>query len=123
MSLHRRVLLIDDDTGVTRLLRRGLEETGRFLVRAAHSGQEGLREIRVFAPEIVILDMVMPDMRGSQVLASIRADPELGATKVIFLTAVAPDGDSPRLHGCECLAKPVTAGQVVRAIERVLARN
>jgi CheY-like chemotaxis protein len=120
---RRRVLLIDDDVGVTRLLSLGLEDTGRFEVHAAHTGQEGLREVRAFAPEIVVLDMIMPDMRGSQVLAGIRDDPALGSTPVIFLTAVAPDGESPRLHGCECLAKPVTAHQVLRAIERALARN
>jgi CheY-like chemotaxis protein len=116
-----RVLLIDDDVGLTRLLRLGLEETGRFEVQAANSGGEGLAVLRSFEPDVVILDMIMPDMRGTHVLAEIRSDPALETTPVIFLTALVPAKlDPPLVLGCPCLVKPVTAMEVAEVIEQVL---
>ena len=125
-----RILLVDDDAPLTRLLRLGIEQTGEFEVRVANSGAAGLAAIEEFDPEIVLLDIIMPDMRGTDVLAQMRARGMGAETRVVFLTAVPPhdalvrseyDPEEALINGCPYLIKPVTVAQVLTEVKRVLA--
>jgi CheY-like chemotaxis protein len=125
MHVPCKVLVVDDEVGMTRLLKLNLEESGEFDVRVENSGRDGLAAAHEFRPDVILLDVIMPDMRGTEVLGQLRADPTLQRTPVIFLTAVLPqvpgaDAD-PNMADCIGIAKPARAADVVAAIHRVLA--
>jgi signal transduction histidine kinase/CheY-like chemotaxis protein len=84
-----KVLVIDDDQDFVLLVGRWLEDSPvrRYQVVGAASGQEGLALMPHYRPDLVVLDLVLPDMDGAQVLAQIRADPEWKQVLVIVVSA------------------------------------
>jgi CheY-like chemotaxis protein len=70
----KRILLIDDDPSFTRLLKLNLEETGAYEVRTENRGTAALTAAREFKPDLILLDVVMPDMGGGDVAFQIGAD-------------------------------------------------
>jgi len=82
------VLVIDDDRGFCRLVERMLAASERpYHVHRAYGGERGLLALRARKPDVVLLDLGMPDLDGFQVLDEIRQDPDLADTPVILLTA------------------------------------
>src|SRR3989304_9494880 len=84
----RRILIVDDEAGVTRMLKLFLEATQAYEVRTENHGSRAVAAVREFRPHLVLLDVVMPDMDGATVAAEIGADPGLKDTPVVFLTAL-----------------------------------
>jgi CheY-like chemotaxis protein len=80
-----RVLLIDDNITITRLYGAALRNAGHH-VEIAHDGRTGLTAVTTFKPDLVILDLAMPNGNGVDVLAAIRADPDAAATPVIVFS-------------------------------------
>lgn len=118
-----RVLLVDDEIGLTRLLRRSLLETGRYEVRTADSGAAGLAAVREFGPDVILLDVLMPGMSGRELAARLQEDPQQAATPILFLTAVPPGSrqeGAATLDGHPCIEKPLHAADVIEAIEATL---
>ena len=122
---RKRILLIDDEATFSRVLKLYLEETGRCLVRTAGSGREGLVAAREFRPDLILLDVIMPDMDGGDVAAALSADASLQRVPVIFLTAVVSREEATTRNGLIggqlFIAKPVSAKEVLGYIERCLA--
>lgn len=120
----RRILLIDDEETFTRTLKSYLEKTGRYEVRAEHEGARGLQAVREFAPDLVLLDVIMPDADGGHVAAQIREDLRMRAVPIVFLTAVVSREETSAhggtIGGNEFLAKPVSAKEVLACIEHKL---
>lgn len=87
-----RLLIADDDPDVRDLLALNFEAEG-FQVVCAHDGVEAEGMVRNTAPDVVVLDVMMPDWDGLDVLRSLRANPETRAVPVILLTARASDAD------------------------------
>jgi len=110
-----RVLIIDDEPSLTRLLKLALEREGRYEVHTANTGRDGLAAALEFRPHVVLLDIVLPDLSGGEVGAA------LGDTPVIFLTALLKaevSGKPERnMAGRAVLAKPVKLGALVASIE------
>ncbi len=83
-----RVLVIDDDHDFVRLMSRFLESPSRqYQVSTAHSGYQGLEMLRLRRPDLVLLDLRLPDMSGVQVIERVRADPLLQDLPVVVLSA------------------------------------
>jgi diguanylate cyclase (GGDEF)-like protein len=123
----RPLILVADDSAVVRaVVGSSLVEHG-FEVVEAEDGGRALEMFRSLRPHVVLLDMEMPVMDGLQVLEAIRADPELGDTPVVFLTA--RDGTDDMVEALELgahdyLRKPFDPGELlarVRAAHRVKA--
>ncbi len=85
-AVHR-ILIVDDDPRMTRMLSRMLQAAGDYEVLRVHSGQQALHDMRRTRPDLVLLDLVMPEIDGRQVLAEMRRDEELRSTKVVVVTA------------------------------------
>jgi two-component system, OmpR family, response regulator len=107
----RRILLVDDEIALARMLAEYLTEFGDCDVRVEHRGQAAVAAAREFHPDLVVLDIVMPDVDGGAVASAIQADPALCTTPVVFLTGlVSPAetaGGSIHIGGYPVLAKPV----------------
>ncbi len=115
---RRRILLVEDDVDLCEALGETLADLGHTVVSAA-DGEDGLRQMREFRPDIVVLDLMMPKVDGWQFRIAQRADPELVSTPIVVIsasnnpTALAVDAD---LY----LRKPLDAEMLVQSIESVL---
>jgi threonine synthase len=83
----QRIAIIEDDPDARRLLRRVLQARGEYQILEAEGGRQGLELVRRHRPDLVLLDLMMPDMDGFEVLESLRSDAELADTRVIIITA------------------------------------
>ncbi len=82
-----RIAIIEDDDDARRLLRRVLQARGEYQIYEAAGGREGIEIVRRHRPDLVLLDLMMPEVDGFEVLDTIRADPELADTRIIVITA------------------------------------
>ena len=102
----RLILVVDDDPNVRDLMVRNLGRLG-FPVVTAWGGEEGLRLARVLRPSAVILDVLMPRVTGWEVLAALRADPELAPIPVVMTTVLDEPAKSFALGAAAFVRKPV----------------
>lgn len=120
----RRILVIDDEVSITHTLKSYLEGTGAYEVRTENEGRRGLAAAREFRPDLILLDILMPDMDGGTLGAQIKADPILQDTLIVFLTALLPKkraGDKDRIIGGHpFLAKPADPEKVAECIAKHL---
>lgn len=121
---EKRVLVVDDEPDVTELLEFKLKQAG-YLVRTLNDPLRALGLARDLRPEVIVLDVMMPDLSGLQLLKMIRADALLRDTPVLFLTAKGETAD--RLRGLEVgaddyLAKPFDVREVVLRVQALARR-
>lgn len=86
-SRVQRIVIVEDNLDAARLIRRILQAQGDFLIDEAHDGQTGLRLIQETRPNLVILDLMMPELDGFGVVEAMKADPTLKETPIIVITA------------------------------------
>ena len=121
-----RVLVIDDEEISRYLLRNYLSGSGYALSEAAN-GAAGLAEARRQRPDVIVLDLVMPQMSGFQVLKRLQSDPALQAVPVVILSSkqlTETEQDELALHAAAILSKEkVTREIVLQQIEKALAKD
>jgi threonine synthase len=83
----QRVVIVEDDPDARRLLRRVLQARGEYQIYEAEGGREGLALVRQHQPDLVLLDLMMPEVDGFEVLEAIRGDSALEKTRIIVITA------------------------------------
>ena len=119
--MKKRILLVDDEDSITRTLALYLTEHGDCDVRVENAGSRALAAAREFLPDLIFLDVVMPDADGGALAAEIQADPFLRDTPVVFLTALVSRreiGAGPtHIGGYPFLAKPVHPDAVLACID------
>jgi len=124
--MKKRILVVDDEPAITRMIKLNLEQTGRYEVRTENLGRNAIEAAREFRPDLILLDVMMPGMLGSEIAAQLQADPELRAIKFVFLTAVVTRGEELRsegqIGGHTFVAKPVSADDLCAVIEEHLQR-
>jgi CheY-like chemotaxis protein len=114
----KKVFIVDDESGFTRLLKITLEKTGQYLVREENDGTKAWLAAREFEPDIIFLDIVMPKIDGGGVGQQMRSDPALAHVPIIFLTAIVSEQEtSAEIGGFPFLAKPVSLEAITRCIE------
>lgn len=120
----RRILVVDDEVGFTRLLRLNLTCTGRYTVRVENNALEAWRAVHEFHPDLILLDVMMPGLDGGDIAAQLQTEPATKHIPIIFVTG-AIRRDEVRAHrgligGLTYLAKPIELTELVDCIERVL---
>jgi CheY-like chemotaxis protein len=114
----KRVLVVDDESGFTRLMKLTLERSGDYVVREENDGTQAWLVARDFKPDIIFLDIVMPKIDGGDVAAQIRSDPSLAHVPIIFLTAIVSSKEGGQeIGGFPFLAKPVSIDTIKQAVE------
>ncbi len=81
--------MVEDDLDIQSVARLSLEAVGGYTVEMCCGGREALQKVGAFAPDLVLLDVMMPDMDGPTVLQHLRADGATGAVPIVFMTAKA----------------------------------
>jgi two-component system phosphate regulon response regulator PhoB len=122
--MDRKVVIIEDERDVARLLEFNLRSSG-FFVASAASGGLGLEEVRRHRPDVVVLDLMLPDLSGYEVCKQIRADPVVGDSGVLMLTAKGEAED--RILGLEVgaddyVVKPFVVREVVLRVTALANR-
>ncbi len=115
------ILIIDDDPGMREALEQNLESAGHKTLQAA-DGRQALQVMRHTAPDLILLDLLMPEMDGIELLQSLQGKPR---PKIIAMSG-APEGwnvlhVAQKMGATRTLAKPFTPTDVLRAVETVLA--
>jgi two-component system OmpR family response regulator len=87
MNTLQRILCVEDEPDIQAIARMALELVGGFQVRVCSSGEQALREAQAFAPDMILLDVMMPGMDGPGTLAALRGLSGLDAVPVAFMTA------------------------------------
>ncbi len=123
-SAAKKILVVDDETDVTELLAYTLRAKG-FEVETLNDPNRSIGVARGFMPDLVVLDVMMPDVNGIQICRMLRADAKLKKVPVVFLTAKAEEGD--RIQGLETgaddyLCKPFSTKELVLRIQTILRR-
>ena len=116
-----RILIIDDDRKLTRLIKEYLDQEG-FLTRTANSGINGLAEVPRFKPEVIILDVMMPEMDGIELLTKLRPKSD---AYVIMLTAKSEETDKViglRVGADDYMTKPFSPRELVARIRAAIRR-
>src|SRR5438876_10520749 len=121
----RRILIVDDDRESTHLVKILLEKAGHYLVLEENDAVKAHQSARNFRPDVILLDIMMPEKDGAEVATQIEADPELRSTPIIFLTALVTMPEAKhglRIEGHRSLAKPIDIPQLINQIEESLPR-
>ena len=120
----KRIFVVDDEPSITRNLKLTLESGGGYQVLGENHAPNALRATRMFRPDLILLDVMMPGMDGGDVAARLRADPLFRDTPIIFLTAIVSNEETDgheMLNGGETfLAKPVDIGELKKTIQEHL---
>src|SRR5262245_30171031 len=122
----KRILIVDDEVSFARMVKLNLEKTGAFEVRTENKATYALAAAREFKPDLIILDVIMPNMDGGDVSNQFKRDPQLRDTPIIFLTATVSTSEAGGggLHsgGALFLVKPVSVEALVARINKHLPR-
>ncbi|HEY5912254.1 MAG TPA: response regulator [Verrucomicrobiae bacterium] len=121
--MRKKILIVDDNSELLELLRLGLKQAG-FNVATAANGFEALHKARSLAPDVVVLDLVLPELDGFAVCETLKRTAETADIPVIVLTGLS--SEFTRFAGLEAgadeyVTKPVTPAQLVSKIECCLA--
>ena len=118
-----RVLVVDDVLANVKLMEARLTAE-YFDVVTAMSGPEALDLARKHRPDLILMDIQLPEVSGLEVTKWLKDDPELQSIPVVAVTAFAMKGDEERIRegGCEAyLSKPISVGKFIETIRRFLA--
>lgn len=125
MSVLQRILYVEDEPDIQAVAQLALEMLGGFTVKICSSGEEALREAAGFAPDMILLDVMMPGMDGPSTLKALRELPSLAEVPIAFMTAKVQPAEVAyykSLGAREVIAKPfdpmILANQVRAIWER-----
>ena len=122
--MAQRILVVDDDRSIVKVLASYLEKSG-YQALSAYDGEMALHQLRRERPDLVILDLMMPNRDGWEVTKIVRADYSLAATPIIMLTARVEDTDKIvglELGADDYITKPFNAQEVVARVKSLLRR-
>jgi len=117
-----KVLLVDDDQQILRSLRVYLE-LENYQVETASNGKEALEKLKDSKPEIIVLDIMMPEMDGFEVMEKMKEDEEIAGIPVIMLTAKGQGGDvlkGYKMGASSYMTKPFNLNELVENVELIL---
>lgn len=120
--MRKKILVVEDNTDLAELLRLSLKEAG-FTVTTAQNGLEALKKIRAALPDLIVLDLVLPELDGFAVCESLRQDSATAAIPVLLLSGL--NSEFARYNGLECgahefVTKPVSPDHLVSRIRHWL---
>ena len=117
-----RVLVVEDDREIAELIRMLLVEKGHE-VSVAYTGAEALRVAREHRPDLIALDLMLPDINGMEVLQLLKRQPETAEIPVIIVSVLLEQERARQLGAVSYVTKPLDEGKLIEAVDKVLARK
>jgi two-component system, cell cycle response regulator DivK len=125
LRVPKTVLIVEDNELNMKLFHDLLEAHG-YEVVGTRSGMEALELARSYRPDLILMDIQLPEVSGLEVTKWIKADPELHQIPVVAVTAFAMNGDEERIRqgGCEAyLSKPISIAKFMETVRHFLSRR
>jgi len=119
----KRILIVDDEPSILDVLSQALGDLATYQVSSARDGYEAGLKIGTFRPDLVILDVMMPQMDGIEVCKRIKANPDTETIKIVAITGHPEEGNLDRAYRCGadlCLIKPLQIDHLRREVSRLL---
>ena len=123
MACVKTILHIDDQPANLSLVERVFETRDDFLLLAATDGQDGIAQARAHQPDLILLDLHLPDLSGDEVVRRLHTERSTSGIPVVILSADATPGQIERLRGLgvrDYLTKPFKIDALLRAIDTAL---
>ncbi len=120
----KRILVVDNQAAITNLWRVLLEKSGGYIVQEENHSRRAVAMTRDFRPDLILLDIDMPGLDGTEVARLVRSDEEIGGTAILFLSGLVTSSETSagkRVDGHRCLPKPTCFAKLVQTIEDTLA--
>ncbi|MEY2480886.1 MAG: two-component system, OmpR family, response regulator [Verrucomicrobiota bacterium] len=121
--LQKKILLIDHEPGVTRLVRRALEKAGKYIIKEEHDDAEAVRAARSFHPDLILVDTMTADVESALITQQIQKDSGLKDTPLLCLSDLRPESQMVSggiLSGYSFFAAPIRLEDCLRAIDQLL---
>ena len=123
--MNGRIFIIEDEPSIIQLIKHNLEKNG-FIVSSSLNGNDGLKELKKFQPDLLLLDWMLPDLSGIEICKSIRKDNSFKSLPIIMLTAKGEEED--KIKGLDSgvddyLTKPFSFNELKSRIKAVLRRS
>ena len=121
MKFQKKILLIDHEPGVTRLIRRALERAGKYVIREEHDDKLALNAARWFQPDLILVDTAGPNPQSIE--RQICTDAGLQDTPVLSLTNLRPESEMVSggiLSGYSFFAAPIKVEEVLRGVDELM---
>lgn len=120
----KRILVVDDEPGITRMLKLNLEQTNVYEVMVENSANHAYLSAMSFHPDLIMLDILMPGKDGGQLASDFQESPKFKDTPILFLTAAATKKEVTSgkglIGGLPFLAKPVDMTEVIASLKKLL---
>ncbi len=119
----KKILIVDDEQSITKLLKFVLEKTGLYEVSGENEGAKALTTIRSTKPDLLILDVNMPETNGAEIAGILQQDPSLRSLPIVFLTGNVSDEEAAegvKIGGHPALGKPINMERLLECIEKSL---
>src|SRR5215208_6006883 len=125
MTAPKRILVVDDRATDSRLIKLYLERENSYVVREVNDAQAAVSAALEFGPDLILLDLMMPGMGGTELSGVIEATPALKGVPIVFLTAAITKEQVEAVGGkigkYPFLAKPIILTEVAACLQRILA--
>jgi len=123
--MNGKIFIIEDEPSIIQLIQHNLEKNG-FIVSSSINGNDGLKELKKFQPDLLLLDWMLPDLSGIEICKSIRKDNSFKNLPIIMLTAKGEEED--KIKGLDSgvddyLTKPFSFNELKSRIKAVLRRS
>jgi two-component system, OmpR family, response regulator len=124
-SEKKRIMVVDDEPSITRLLKLNLEQTGNYEVATENVSRSALAAAEQFRPHLILLDVMMPGLDGGNLAGVLQASNKLKGVPIVFLTAAITRDEVRKRNGVvgglPFLAKPVNLDEVLTCLQHHLA--
>jgi CheY-like chemotaxis protein len=122
-----KILIIDDEVGFTTVLKMNLEKTGKYDILIENDPNNALTCALRFRPNLLLIDIIMPNKEGPDVANDIKSNPILKDIPILFLTATVTSEEvemqNGEIGGHSFVAKPSTLGELIEAIDRKILHS
>jgi CheY-like chemotaxis protein len=127
VSENKKVLVIDDEVDFCYFIKKNLSQSGMFDVITATNGKEGIELAENEQPDIILLDLFMPDMPGEDVAAALKENIVTASIPILYVTALASnadviDGEENKIGNNYILPKPIRTKQLIGTIMKILSK-
>ena len=123
--MNGKIFIIEDEPSIIQLVQHNLEKNG-FIVSSSVNGNDGLKELKKFQPDLLLLDWMLPDLSGVEICKNIRKDTSYNNLPVIMLTAKGEEEDKIRgldTGADDYITKPFSPAELVARINSLLRRS
>ena len=123
--MNGKIFIIEDEPSIIQLVQHNLEKEG-FIVSSSENGNEGLKQLKKFEPNLLLLDWMLPDLSGIEICKNIRKDNKFKSLPIIMLTAKGEEED--KIKGLDSgvddyLTKPFSFNELLARIKAILRRS